>query len=273
MTKNDYETVRMLVYEHSRINLGTNKSELVVARLTKRVRALALPSIEAYCEMLRAPGGEHEIMNLIDVISTNHTYFFREPAHFTYLVEKVLPKLTQDPARQKERNLRVWSAACSSGEEPYTLAVVLADYFASQPQWKWEIVATDISQPVLARAREGEYTSQAVRNVPQASLNRYFTSEKNGGARSYRVKDELAKRITFKRLNLLGQSYSAKRSFDVIFCRNVMIYFDQPTQQELVTRLASLLGPGGYFFIGHSENLTSTKHPLKLACPAVYYRP
>ncbi len=270
MKESDYETIRRLVYEHSRINLGPHKKELVTARLTKRIRALRLPTLESYCEWIRTPQGQEEIDDLIDVISTNHTHFFREPSHFQFMFDQALPQIIQKAPKRAEKLIRVWSAACSSGEEPYTIAIVLEEFLKAHPGWRWEIVATDISQPVLRKAVRRVYMPESVDKVPSAYRQKYFELVLENGEKRYRVVDSLAAHIQFHRINLLGSSYSARTPFDIIFCRNVMIYFDAPTQEQLIGKLSRLLAPQGYLMIGHSENLTAGKHNFRLICPAVY---
>lgn len=274
MLDRDYEFIRGLVYTHSRINLGADKKELVSARLGKRLRATGLATITDYCRYLQGPKAGEELPHLIDVISTNHTYFFRENAHFDFLTQTILPELIA--ARQAARwpRLNLWSAACSSGEEPYTLALVLDQFFGRQAAaWPWQLDATDISNPVLKKAREGIYKADAVEKIPPAQLRAFFQEGTGPLAGTYRVKPALQQNIRFRQLNLLGPSLPFSEPFQVIFCRNVMIYFDRATQEELVTRLARLLVPGGYLLVGHSESLTGIKHSLESVRPAVYRRP
>lgn len=271
MLDRDYEFIRDLVYRHSRINLGADKKELVSARLGKRLRATGLADITAYCRHLQGPKSAEELPHLIDVISTNHTYFFRENAHFDFLTQTILPELTKD---RRVSRLNFWSAACSSGEEPYTLALTLEHYFSQHsPRLPWQIDATDISNPVLQKAREGVYRSESVDKIPPALLKTFFQPGAGADAGSFRVKPALQQNIRFRQLNLLGPSLPFTEPFQVIFCRNVMIYFDRATQEELVARLARLLMPGGYLLVGHSESLTSVRHTLQSVRPAVYRRP
>lgn len=274
MIERDYEFIRGLVYTHSRINLGADKKELVSARLGKRLRATGLTTITDYCRYLQGPKAGEELPHLIDVISTNHTYFFRENAHFDFLTQTILPELMAKRAAARWPKLNLWSAACSSGEEPYTLALVLDQFFGRQAAaWPWQIDATDISNPILKKAQEGIYKADAVDKIPPAQLRTFFQEGTGLLAGSFKVKPELQKNIRFRQLNLLGASLPFTEPFQVIFCRNVMIYFDRPTQEELVTRLTRLLVPGGYLLVGHSESLTGIKHTLESMKPAVYRRP
>lgn len=272
MLDRDYDFIRHLVYTHSRINLGPDKKELVASRLGKRLRAVNLTSISDYCSLLRKNSGGEELARLIDVISTNHTYFFRESAHFDYLVQTALPELVKKhPAAAGPLNF--WSAACSSGEEPYTLALVLAQFFgADSHKPAWRIEATDISHRVLEQARNGIYRAEALAKVPKTSLRAHFQEGFGPQAGCHRVKASLQERITFRQLNLLGDTLPFPVPFHVIFCRNVMIYFDRATQEELVRKLAGRLVPGGYLMVGHSESLTGLRHSLQVVRPAIYRR-
>jgi chemotaxis protein methyltransferase CheR len=273
MIDRDYEFIRGMVYTHSRINLGADKKELVSARLGKRLRATNIATVADYCRYLQGPKAGEELPHLIDVISTNHTYFYRENAHFDFLDQTILPELMAMCTTARWPRLNVWSAACSSGEEPYTLALVLEHFFGRQAaKWPWRIDATDISHPVLSKAREGVYKADAVDKIPPALLRMFFQEGTGPLAGTYRTKPTLQQNIRFQQLNLLGPSLPFTEPFQVIFCRNVMIYFDRATQEELVNRLTRHLAPGGYLLVGHSESLTGIKHSLEAVRPAVYRR-
>ena len=273
MQSAEYHFIRHLVYQHSRINLGSDKRELVSARLAKRLRAVKLPSVEDYCELLRSPAGGNELANLIDAISTNHTYFFREEGHFTALQEMILPELMRQRATASWPQLRIWSAASSSGEEPYSIAIHLSEYFRTQPSWPWQIEATDISRRVLNRARQAVYPQEAVSRIDPRLVKTYFEVGFGPQEGNYRVRSGIREKVTFHHLNLLEGPTPFPQPFHVIFCRNVMIYFDRPTQEELISRLCRLLVPGGYLLVGHSESLTNIRHPLQLIRPATYRAP
>ena len=272
MRDKEFEFIRTLVYDRSRISLGPDKRELVSARLGKRLRAARLATVGEYCEMLRSPRGDEEISHLIDAISTNHTFFFRENAHFDFLRQVVLPEFLQQRQVRRWARLNVWSAACSSGEEPYSIAMTLDDSLAAS-QWPWRIEATDISHRVLARAIAGIYRDDVVDKLPAGYAQRYFQRGFGPQQGNQRVKAALRNAIVFGQLNLLEGEPASSEPFHVIFCRNVMIYFDRATQQELVNKLARRLVPGGYLFVGHSESLTGIKHPLQTIRPAVYRLP
>ena len=270
MRDNEFEFIRGLVYERSRISLGPDKRELVSARLGKRLRATNLDSVGDYCRLLQSDNADEELAHLIDVISTNHTFFFREEAHFDFLRDVAAPEMASRARAEHWAQFRVWSAACSSGEEPYSIAMTLADCL---PQWPWEIAATDISHRILAKAQAGIYREEPVGKLPPATIKACFQRGFGPQEGNYRVRSELRGRVHFHQLNLLEGEPPFREPFQVIFCRNVMIYFDRPTQEELVDRLTRRLVPGGYLFVGHAESLTNLRHGLKLIRPAIYQRP
>lgn len=272
LAEKDYNFICRMVYERSRIHLGTDKKALVTSRLAKRLRQLQLPDYDSYCRLLRSPAGEEEIRFLIDRISTNHTSFFREIKHFDFLRETVLPqwRVRQAPAKD---TFRVWSSACSSGEEPYSIAIFLAEYLAAASSERWLIEASDISTRVLELAHQGIYDAERLTAVSAQWLRRYFQKGLHDWEGHFRVKEELRRRIRFHQLNLLESDYPFTQPFDCIFCRNVMIYFDRPTQENLVRHLSERLVPGGFLMVGHSESLNGIKHPLRLVQPAIYQKP
>lgn len=267
-----YDFLANLVYERSRIRLGSDKQSLVAGRLAQRLRSLGLSDYEQYCSLLISPDGENEVGELIDLISTNHTHFFREPAHFEALSQHILPALA-DRAIASQRPLRVWCAAASSGEEAYSIAIVLGEYCRPHPSLAWHVDASDISMRMLQRCRVGTYEAAKVNLPTPDMLGRYF--QRGFGEREgyYRVKSELRRHVTVQYMNLFDSKYSLPPGQDVIFCRNVMIYFDVPSRQLLVQRLTEQLAPGGYLFVGHSESLIGIQHSLKTVCPSVYVRP
>jgi chemotaxis protein methyltransferase CheR len=266
----DYDFIRKLVYEQSRINLGPDKMELVRSRVQKRLRALGLSDFESYCRLLDSPGGEEELTSLLDVISTNVTEFFREWRHFEFLRDTVLPAWQSQPKRSSREPFRIWSAACSSGQEPYSIAMLLAEAFRDQPARNWHVMATDISTRILATAQEAVYQAERIKLPTQEWLRAYFQKGVGNWEGCFRVKPVLREHVTFRHLNLFEWPYPFTEKFDVIFCRNVMIYFDRQTQEQLVPRLAEQLVPGGYLMVGHSESLVGIAHRLKSVSPSVY---
>ena len=270
MRDSEFEFIRSVVYKRSRISLGPDKRELVSARLGKRLRATKLPSLGEYCRLLKSPDAEEELGNLIDAISTNHTFFFRESVHFDFLRDKVVPEMSERARAERWRRFYVWSAACSSGEEPYSIAMTLA---GALPQWPWHIEATDISRRILKKAEDAIYDEDTVAKLPPTLVRTHFQRGFGPQEGQYRVKSALRERVTFRHLNLLEGEPPFTETFQAIFCRNVMIYFDRPTQEELIGRLARRLVPGGYLFVGHSESLSPIRHELRMVKPAIYQKP
>lgn len=270
MRENEFEFIRGLVYEHSRINLSADKRELVSARLGKRLRATQLPSIRAYCQLLQAETDGNELAHLIDEISTNHTFFFREAAHFDFLTHTALPELRARAPAERWPVFRLWSAACSSGEEPYSIAMALEE--CPGPAWPWHIECTDISHRILVKATAGIYRQETVGKLDPGRVRRFFDRGHGPQEGNFRVKAALRDRLGFHRLNLTEGEPPFTEPFHVIFCRNVMIYFDRKTQAELIQKLAHRLVPGGYLFVGHSESLHGISHTLQSVRPAIYRR-
>lgn len=268
MRDSEFDFIRTLVYERSRISLGPDKRELVTARLGKRLRATNLASLGDYCRYLQSPGAEQEVADLIDVMSTNHTFFFREQAHFDFLRDRAVPEAK---ARTDNRGrFNVWSAACSSGEEPYSIAITLSECL---PDWSWQISATDISHRILEKAKAATYKDESVAKLPAEVVRKHFQKGFGPQEGNVRVRSALRERVSFHQINLLTGEPPLRDLYNVVFCRNVMIYFDRPTQEELVARLTRHIVPGGYLFVGHAESLTNISHKLELIKPAVYRRP
>ena len=261
----EMSAVAQLVYRHSGIVLHDGKRSLVAARLHKRLRALGCGSLGEYMQRVEGDGAGTELVTLIDAITTNHTYFFREPQHFGILRDKVVP----EAAAAGKSSLRIWCAAASTGEEPYTLAVTLLDAPGALP---FTILGSDISTKALAAAAAATYKLSAVEAVPKETLRRHF--ERGQGAQEglARVASHVTRLVTFRRLNLLDIKDIGDR-FDAVFCRNVMIYFDKTAQQRTVSMLERHLAPGGYLFVSHAESLNGLTHGLRWVAPAVYRRP
>jgi len=261
LTEKQFRKVSHIVYHLCGINLKDGKQALVRARLMKRLRALRLPDFDTYLRYVESRNGHQELSFLIDVITTNKTSFFREPEHFNYLRDNILPKLTN-------RRLRFWTAACSSGEEPFSLGILLREYLSDIDFRDVKILATDISTKMLEKARTSVYGEEEVRHLPPLLLQKYFTRVREP-PRSWQVKNDVRAIVRLARLNLMD-TWPMKGPFDVIFCRNVMIYFDKPTQETLINRFWDFLGPGGYLFVGHSEGLSAISHKFRYIRPAVY---
>jgi len=264
-----YRTLVGLVYQHSHIRIGPDKQPMLANRLRKRLHTLGLASYDEYCAVLRSAQGPDEIEQLVDLISTNHTRFFREPEHFTYLTGRMLPELL--PRLTAEGSpLRVWSAAASSGEEPYSLAIMVAEFFREHPFLDWRVEASDISHHMLAVAERGIYPLDPRHALPPELLRRYFQRGVGDRAGTCRVKAELRERVRFQRINLFQAEYPVPRDQHVIFCRNVMIYFDPASRATLVQKLARQLAPGGLLVIGHSESLLGIRHDLEPVRQSVF---
>jgi chemotaxis protein methyltransferase CheR len=247
-----------LVYEKTGIFLKPEKKELLNARLGKRLRATGITSFKQYYEYVINDRSGDELVHLIDNVSTNFTSFFRENSHFEILSSTVLPAFVKE-GRGKSKEILLWSSASSSGEEPYTMAMVVEDFVSRHPGMRYRIMATDISTRVLAQAKRGVYADERVTKVPKPFLKKYFQKGVGNSDGYVKVKDELRRMVHFDRFNLMGD-FPWRAAIDVIFCRNVMIYFNRETQQELVSKFHEALTPGGYLFIGHSESISGLKH-------------
>ena len=257
-----FRQVCSLVYRYSGIHLKKGKEALVKTRLMKRLRKLNIDSFDDYLRYLESEEGHLEMGMMIDVMTTNKTSFFREPAHFDFLSDSILPNLDK-------KKFRIWSAACSSGQEPYSIGMSLRENISGIEQMDVRILATDISKRILQEANTGIYGEDKIDGLSTAMLNKYFSRIRSGEASAYRIKDEIRQMVSVAFLNLLGK-WPMKGPFDVIFCRNVMIYFDHQTQQTLINRFWDILEHGGYLFVGHSEGLSAVKHKFDFVQAAVY---
>ena len=269
--ESEYRSLVKLIYDQCGINLGDHKQELVKTRLGKRLRALGFTAYSDYFKFVSNPSNSLELSQMINAISTNFTSFYREPQHFDFLLKNTLVDIVNKKVGLPSKKIRAWCAAASSGEEPYTLAITLLEYFKDHPGWDIKLLATDISTKVLNEAHRGIYSKEKVKTVSRAILERYFEEESEGKETMYRIKDEVKGLITFRRLNLMDPVFPFRGPFDFIFCRNVMIYFDVPTQETLVQKLLKYLTPGGCFFTSHSENLPpSLRNQVEILAPATY---
>jgi len=266
LTAREFDQFRRLAYDKFGLDLRDGKEELVSARLGKKIRELHFRSYQEYYRHVTEDRTGEALAALIDALTTNHTSFYREPAHFDFLRQKVLPGLGQ-----RDR-IPIWSAACSSGEEPYTIAFSVLEELGQPGFGQLRILATDISMRVLESARKGVYPAARFESMAPLEQRRYLLRGQGQWKDWYQVKPEIRRLVEFRRLNLM-EGFSELGPFPVIFCRNVMIYFDKPTQQDLVQRLAQCLEPGGYLLIGHAESLNAIQHPLRYIHPAVYRKP
>jgi chemotaxis protein methyltransferase CheR len=266
-----FQKFQKLIYSETGIWLGSSKTALLCGRLFRRLRELGITSLETYYERVARPELHEERARMIDAITTNETRFFREPRQFEFLMQKVFPRWRADVERgSRSKRVRIWSAGCSSGEEPYTLAMLLERHLPSAEGWEARILATDISNRVLEKARKGVYPIARSPELPQDLLHRFMLrgmAERQG---EMKVKIELQKLIDFRRLNLDQESDLSEGPFDAIFCRNVLIYFDVASKRRVVASLLRHLTANGFLFVGHAENLNSVSPQLRSLEPSTY---
>ena len=265
LSDHEYKHLADIVYSCAGINLGDNKKELVHARLSKILRKRKLSGFREYITILKDDKSGDELVALLDAISTNVTHFFREKEHFNFLIENICKDNCTG-------NFKFWSAGCSSGEEPYTIAITVLEYLLKSKTSMPQIIATDLSTKVLSKAIAGVYPMKAVENLDLSLVKKYFLKGSGNSAGKIKVKKEVAKMVTFERLNLI-EPMPFREEFDVIFCRNVMIYFDNDTRQRIVNGFYNSLKSGGYLIIGHSESLSGIQHSYKYIKPTIYRKP
>ncbi len=267
LSDSDLRTIARLVYEKTGINLREGKRALVTARLQRRLRTGGFRSFRQYIRYVQADETGRELTVMLDALATNHTSFFREPRHFEFLAKTVLPRLAA-----RGGSIRGWSAGCATGEEPYTIAMLLLEQFGPEAWQRAHLVASDLSTKALAAAGAGVYKRGRLQDVPAAFAQKYFVGDPEHPRDLVHVDPDLRRLIGFRRLNLLQPDTSVLPPQDFIFCRNVMIYFDRDAQQRVIEGLESRLVRGGYLFISHSESLSSLAHGLTWVAPAVYQR-
>jgi chemotaxis protein methyltransferase CheR len=260
----DFRFLVELVHKRTGIVLADHKRDMVYSRLARRLRALRLSRFTDYCDLLQGDDGEEEMSNLVNAITTNLTSFFREPHHFDHLHDEVLMPMFKKPSANKR--IRIWSAGCSSGMEPYSIALTLANADKNWTKWDTKILATDIDTNMLQRGKKGEYSAEQLEHIPPAYHSMVSQNKANS---SIQMHDSLRQSIIFNYLNL-QESWPMKGPFDVIFCRNVVIYFDKDTQKILFNRMADLLKPNGWLYIGHSENLFKVCDRFNLTGRTIY---
>ncbi|NTW58482.1 MAG: protein-glutamate O-methyltransferase [Nitrospirae bacterium] len=272
MTQAEFARFSEFIIGQCGIKMPPSKKIMLEARLQKRLRALGVPSYGEYYRYIHSESGRGELVHMLDAVTTNKTDFFREPIHFQYLAKTILPEVLSEQEGSKRRGspLFLWSAGCSTGEEPYTLAMVLSEFAHQHPTLRFSIMATDISTKVLDRARDGIYDEDRIAAVPDALKQRYLLRSRDRGRNLVRIVPELRAAVQFKRLNLMEESFSFSEPLDVIFCRNVIIYFDRSTQERLISRFCRVLRPDGYLFLGHSESVHGFDLPLRRITSTVY---
>ncbi len=268
ISNEEFKLIRDLIYKNIGINLTEEKRSLVNGRLQKILRNLGFSTFKDYYHYVLDDKSGEALSELANTISTNHTFFGREIDHFEYFVDVVLPEIEEKCKKSNSFDIRVWSAGCSSGEEPYTLVMLMKEYFGKDySRWSAGVLATDISLKALEKAKNGVYPDERVRAMPDVLKKKYFNKLANG---EWEIIPEIKREVTYRRFNLMNDTFPFKKPFDVIFCRNVMIYFDNPTRETLVDKFYKHTVNNGYLFIGHSETLNRDATKYKYIKPALY---
>ncbi|MBO6005871.1 MAG: protein-glutamate O-methyltransferase [Paludibacteraceae bacterium] len=267
LSSKDFARLSDFIYSRYGIKMPEAKHIMLQSRLQKRLRALQIPDFSQYVDFVFSPAGVDEIVHMMDVVSTNKTDFFREAQHFDFLTQTVLPEIYE---KERQPMIKVWSAGCSSGEEPYTLAMVISEYISKHRGCDFSILGSDLSTIVLEKAVTAIYPEDRVDIIPLDLKKKYLLRSKDRTKPTVRIVPELRARTSFMRLNFMDEAYNAPSNFDIIFCRNVLIYFDRQTQEKVINKLCRHLRPGGYFFLGHSESVTGINVPLKQIMPTVF---
>ncbi len=273
LSSRDFERLAQFIQNYSGIKMPPTKKTMVEGRLRRRVGAVGVSDLGAYCRFVFDQGGlGGESIHLIDAVTTNKTEFFREPDHFQFLADVAVPTLLSERRPGHSPAIKAWSAASSIGAEPYTIAMVLADLSAGRGDFGISLLASDLSTKVLETAHRGIYSEEMIAPVPMEMRRRYLRRSKDRSTGLVRIAPALRRLVSFARLNLMETPYPAARDMDIIFCRNILIYFDKPTQQLVLTELCKHLRPGGYLFLGHSESMSGGGLPLKLVAPTTFKR-
>ncbi|HWP22563.1 MAG TPA: protein-glutamate O-methyltransferase [Candidatus Binatia bacterium] len=271
LSDREFSRYRRLIYDTAGIHLGPAKKALLEARLGRRLRELGMESFSAYYDYVMADATGEELIDLLDRISTNETHFFREPRQFEFLATRLLPRWTEQAERgARPRRIRIWSAGCSTGEEPYSLAMLLLDYFPPSRGWHLEIIGTDLSHRAIAAAEKSVWPLAKAKEIPTNYLKRFMLEGFGSQEGFMKAGPEIRSIVRFHRLNLNDERYGIAASFDLIFCRNVMIYFDTLARGRVLDRLLDCLAPEGYLFVGHAESLSGLSDRLSHIAPTVY---
>ncbi|MFQ5559687.1 MAG: CheR family methyltransferase [Nitrospinota bacterium] len=266
----EFSQLSHLIYKKFGIHLTERKRTLLVSRLQKKILFDGFTSFQDYYEAILADRSQRFLVELVNLITTNTTFFYREKPHFDFFVQTALPEFEKRLKTEKRNDVRVWTAGCSTGEEPYLLAILMEEYFgASYARWDAGVLATDISHRTIEKAQTGLYSRESVKPIPGELIRKYFDKVNSD---KWKVKKRVIEDVTFRRFNLMNKHFPFKKAFHVIFCRNVMIYFDEPTRVELIQKFHALLEPGGYFVIGHSESLGRRQNLFKYIQPSVYQK-
>ncbi len=267
MSWKDFHKLSSFIQQETGIKMPDHKKVMLQGRLHKRLRYLQIPSFKDYVSYIFEEGGKDEIINMINVVSTNKSDFFREPIHFHYLNNTLLPELVQT---KQNKTIKIWSAGCASGEEIYTIAITLSEYFEGMSGFSYYIFGTDISSEMIAQTKKGIYKEEKVADIPHEIKKKYFLRSKNRIRPTIKVGEKLRKNIQLQRLNFMDSSYPVKDTFDIIFCRNVLIYFEHENQEYVITKLCQHLRKDGIFFLGHSESIMNMDVPLQQVRPTIF---
>jgi chemotaxis protein methyltransferase CheR len=271
LSDEDFKRLSEFIYTEYGIKMPPAKKVMLQGRLQKRLRELNITSFKEYVDYVFSEEGQgNEVIHMIDVVSTNKTDFFREPVHFEFLSQEVVPQFVQ--TTDLRYPLKIWSAGCSSGEEPYTIAITLMECKEKYPGLDFHILGTDISTRILQTAIDAIYPENRIEGIPIQILKKYFLRSKDRSKPTVRLVPEIRKKVSYMRINLMEPVYPVGEIFDVIFCRNVLIYFDRPTQEKVITKLCMYLKQGGYFFLGHSESITGMSVPLRQIKPTIFVK-
>ncbi len=269
----DFKRLARFIEGELGIRMPDTKRVMLESRLQKRLRSYGFSDYSDYVDYVFSPEGrETELINMIDAVTTNKTDFFREAEHFDYLVGKIVPHAKAGEGIGVSRPFSIWSAGCSTGEEPYTIAMVLEEYREVDPKFSYRIFASDLSTKVLEKAMEAVYEEEKAAVVPMSFKKKYMLKSKDASKRLVRMKPNIRSRVTFARINFMDETYDVDPFFDVIFCRNVIIYFERRIQESILRKLCDHLRPGSYLILGHSETLTGMEMPLKGVAPTIYQR-
>ncbi len=268
LSDKEFDSLSAYIYNEYGIKMPYVKKIMLQSRLQKRLRQLNLPTFKEYCEYVFGSHGSEEIIHMMDVVSTNKTDFFREPVHFDFMREIILPEIVGS----KQRNIKIWSAGSSSGEEAYTIAITINEFTENNNGFDYQIIGTDISTVMLKTAVDAIYKEDKIEPIPLSLRKKYFLKSKDPGSKLYRVAPQIRSKVKFGRLNLMDSSYPINEPFDVIFCRNTLIYFDRETQESVINKLCRHLRTNGYFLLGHSESITNMNVPLKHIKPTIFQK-
>jgi chemotaxis protein methyltransferase CheR len=269
LSARNFQRLSTFIQDYSGIKMPANKRTMLEGRLRRRMRATRINDVNAYCRYLFEENGlDGEAIHLIDAVTTNKTEFFREPAHFDFLAAKGLPAL----AAKGKREIKIWSSACSTGAEPYTIAMVLDEFCEKHRGVDYSILCTDICTEVLDQAVAGRFSEQMIEPVSMARRQRYLMRARDAARNEVRIKPHLRSKLAFARLNLMDDAYPIETDLDIIFCRNILIYFDKATQAKVLTRLCNHLSPGGYLLLGHSESIVGIDLPVVQIANTVFQK-